>query len=1096
MEMSNNEMMKLFDFILENKDIIISDKGLFSRDTLMMIRAIVKGKIPNNFELTKEQEELLIKSFVNSNKPFDEDTPQFIINDSRCVDLALTRDISSVNYMKDINPDLQNYVIDEALKKSFALKRISPEFLKDNYQIALNSIKSEPQSADFVDWYSMTDEESENLINQAINCGYLLSDDSHAFLTTKLNIILSSIKKDQNTFKYAYGDAKHHPSVFEYLILNGYNYDNHYIKGRNLDYFYNIDVFKTCLEKLYAYGNGAENDQYISRISKLYFDAINITPTIKNFDSVFQNVAEEKWKEHRKDNPNDYDNIFGKICAELRNAKSFTDAVNKLDFLSKMHSTLNERYKILYDAMKEYFSIYHSRTFNKLAKMEKSKDILATLSALYVAKSKENYKKEILKENYDWLKQYFTLNLNNPYVNKKVIQKQKKECFAELYEDDDKDVMAFVNKIVDNYSQHLDRDYIWRMVNKFICDNYTRLDDFIRLPYCYSDYERYEKAIKLIHRLNDGYIQFDGVEVFNYRDIIELDEQKKQYIYTGKTFTNDDLSAYKEYRKKEQIFEKIKKDISLKIQTMNFDKKIDDDVIENLSDELPFNDEYFVFNSKTMLDYYDLEDLIKQTLSKNFDVNAFTNDKSFKNIYHLLVNNGLIWLLLLVNSDSNYDLKKIGVNRDTIFEIINNMTDITILANEFKFNIDDFEELMLVHKMSKCADNESMAILGKEIIEKLYKFKEYTNDEEEEIISMAKELVCQMAKRDKSTVPYVNGKTLNYNYSLYDSQDETILLAGINTDACFRIDGNDNDFLHYCALDKNGFVIKITDDFGNFIARASGFRNGNCVFINQLRTIYDESGNYYNGEYENEQNDIIETFKKACQDIVNTSQKNSDESDKINFVFVTKSYSLSDYESNVSDEVENEIGDNPMDTKSDDWQQFINNTNNLQEAEDGYFSTDYGDYELICMGTSKRIENIKGKDIKRYDAPAVYERKRNKIIVTDKPDISIYQKINKIRAIESFFEEIEFVPANITETSIAFVGDNWYIVYDNGNIISSCLLNFDNKAKIEFEATKQTISQYSNVNSQQINYEQITQNLQTQNPNRYSRVIKKTPSKQ
>lgn len=1083
-------MMKLFDFILENKDIIISDEGLFSRDTLMMIRAIVKGKIPNNFELTKEQEELLIKSFVNSNKPFDEDTPQFIINDSRCVGLALARDISSVNYMKDIKADLEKHIIDVAIKKGFILKKISPEFLKENYQIALNSIKNDSQSADFVDWYSMSDEESENLINQAINNGYILSDDSHVFLTTNLNIVLSSIKKDQNTFKHAYGDVKHHPSVFEYLILNGYNYENNYLRNRNLEYFYNMDVLKVCLEKLGAYGYGAENEKYVSRINKLYFDAINIPPTIKTFDSVFQNVAEKKWKEHRKDNPNDYDNIFGKICAELRNAKSFENAVNELDFLSTIHSTLNEKYKILYEAMKEYYNIYHSRTFNKLAKMEQPKDIIANLSALYVAKSKENYKKYILKENYDWLKQCFTLNLNNPYVNKKIIQKQKKECFADLYVDYDKDVIVFINKIVDNYSQYLTRDYVWLMVNKFVCFNYTKLDDFIRLPYYYSDYERYEKAIKLIHRLNDGYIQYDGIEVFNYRDIIKLDEKKKQYVYTGRTFTNNNISEYNEYRKKEKIFEKIKKDISLKIQTMNFDKKIDEDLIKKLSDELPFNDEYFIFDSENILNYYELGTLIRQTLSSNFDDIVFTNDESFKNVYHLLVNNGLMWLLLVINNDSNSDLRDIGVKIDTIFEIINNMSDITILANEFKFNINDFAELMLVHKMSKCADNESMAILGKEIIEKLYKFKEYTNEEEEEIISMAKELVCQMSKRDKSTVPYVSGKLLNYNYSLYDSQDETILLAGINTDACFRIDGNDNDFLHYCALDKNGFVIKITDDFDNFIARASGFRNGNCVYINQLRTIYDECGNYYNGEYDNEKKDIIETFKKACQDIVNTSQKNPDEKDKINFVVVTKSYSLDDYESNVSDEVENEIGSNPMDTESEDWQQFVNNTNNLQEVEDGYFSTDYGDYELICMGTSKRIENIKDKDIKRYDAPAVYERKRNKIIVTDKPDMNIYQKINKIRAIESFFNESEFVPANITETSISFVGDNWYIVYDNGNIISSCLLDFDSKAKIEFEATKQTISQYSNLNSQQINYEQITQNLQTQNLDGYARVLR------
>ena len=64
MKVSKNELMKIFDFILENKNVIIGDKGLFSRDTLTMIRAIVKGKIPNNFELTQEQKELIAKAFI------------------------------------------------------------------------------------------------------------------------------------------------------------------------------------------------------------------------------------------------------------------------------------------------------------------------------------------------------------------------------------------------------------------------------------------------------------------------------------------------------------------------------------------------------------------------------------------------------------------------------------------------------------------------------------------------------------------------------------------------------------------------------------------------------------------------------------------------------------------------------------------------------------------------------------------------------------------------------------------------------------------------------------------------------------------------
>ena len=99
MGMSNTEMMKLFDFILENKNIIISDNGLFSRDTLTMIRAIVKGKIQNDFKLTPEQEKLIVEAFLNSNNIFNEETPNFLLDNPDCIKVALERNIYSANYI-------------------------------------------------------------------------------------------------------------------------------------------------------------------------------------------------------------------------------------------------------------------------------------------------------------------------------------------------------------------------------------------------------------------------------------------------------------------------------------------------------------------------------------------------------------------------------------------------------------------------------------------------------------------------------------------------------------------------------------------------------------------------------------------------------------------------------------------------------------------------------------------------------------------------------------------------------------------------------------------------------------------------------------
>lgn len=1089
MEIGNNEMMKLFDFILENKNIIIADNGLFSRDTLVMIRAIVKGKIPNDFQLTKEQKQLIINSFINSNNIFTEDTPNFIIENEECIRVAIARSLNSINFIETSNPNLQAYIISEALKQRFVLRKNSPNFLKSNYNVALNSIKLDAASADFINWSSMKGDELDNLINEAINNNYELSNKSNIFLKENIKMVLESIKKDKENIKYAGESAKSHPEVFKYLLLNGYSYGNGYLRKRTLNQILDSDVLGYCFKQLNVYGNS--NEEYIARFNKIFSDAIKSCPSIHTFESVFQTVAEAEWRNYRNSYIDDYENIFGKICTQLRNYDDFDYSLRNLSFLKNMKSTLADKYDDIYNAMQEYFNIFHSNTTKKLEKIQPYQDVIAKLSALYISKCKENYKKNELEEYYEWIREYFTLRMDHPIVNKKVIQSQKKKVFRDLYRNKDEEICNFLNNIAQSYSEYADNKIIWKMINGFVVDSYSKTGDIFRIPYNYDNYERYEKALKLINRLNSGYIQYDGIEVSNYKDIIKYDETTKKYVYTGDTFDVDDLKAYNDFREKAKLFEEIKKDIILKVRTMEIDVEIDDDILEELTLELPFTDEYFEFD-KEYLEWFDLSKLCKTCMNDSYDfgIENFTDDESFANLYNLLINNGIVWLLLFMDRDHNVTLKNNGINVDDIRNLINNMKNMSDLSKKFVFDTTKYDELLILNDISRCADAKAIAILGKEIIEKLYKFKDYTNEDAEKIISMAKEFVCQMVKRSKSTVPFVNGETMNYKYSVYDSQDESVLLAGINTDACFRIDGNDNDFLHYCALDKNGLVIKITDSFGNFIARAGGFRNGNCVFFNQLRTIYDEGGNIYNGNYENEKNDIIETFKKACEDIVSTSHHNPYEIDKIDYVFVTRSYSLCCFDSNVPEDVTEKIGDEPMDNDSEDWKNFVYNTENLQESEDdGAFTTDYGDYSLICMASFKRRGTLKPRDIKPKNVEPVYERTRNHIMATEKPDITIFKKINKINGIKSYLDDEKFEMILIPEESAVFTGDNWYIIFQNGSIISSCVLDFDKKAKIEFEVTRATINQHV-ISQQQFSLDQVVETLQSQNLDDGVKILK------
>ncbi|MGN1269208.1 MAG: hypothetical protein ACI4U0_06960 [Candidatus Aphodocola sp.] len=1106
MTFNNYEMKKLFDFILINKNIVLSDYGLFSRDTLILLRDIIKGKKPNDFVLSKKQENALITAFLNGNCIFDEDTPTFILNNNNCINIAIERDINSANYIETFTPELSQRVLNIAISKKYILAQNSPDFLESNYAIALNSIRQDANSANFVNWDSMIKEDFDDLIQETINAGYLLSSESCYTLKDNPDIVLSSISKNINTLIYSSSTAKSHPKIFKYLIQNGHTFTTRELKEQSLYTYADYDTMKYAIEKLKIFDkynidfrdifediNSNDIDKYIERYIELFIKAFNTLPTIQNLKTVLQVCAESEWDNYREEHLDDYANIFGKICTELKNNNDYSEAINELDFLNKMQKALDDKYYLLLQAMEQYHSIIHSNI--QLGNIDFARDQIAKLSALYVSISKENFKKEKIEEYFEDIKQYFIPRKTHPIIYKKLIEHKYKDKFKELYQNKDNDICSFLENIVKQYSDSIDNDTVWSMINNFLNNGYSKMASFIKAPRGWNNYKRYEEASKLINRLNSHYIKYTDQELVRYLDIIKYNFETDKYYYEGPSFDEESINRYNEYRKKLQLFEKIKQQIIFKAKKLEINSKILDDELTGISGDLPFTDEYFEFIGLNNCEF-DLEDFVDSCVFDNvIEPSSLIDDEAYEILTNYVLNNGLVWMLLLINKYRNDSLDEIGIDKESILASFDYMKEVSRLSKIFKYDINKYEDVLALCELSECADDKTIAILGKDVIFKLCRYQDYTDEDTEEIVRMAKELVCKMTKRNKSTVPYVSGRTNNYMYSMYNPQDETILLAGINTDACFRIDGSDNDFLHYCALDKNGFVIKITDNFGNFIARASGFRNGNGVYINQLRTIYDEGGIGYEGSYEKEKNEIIETFYKACNDIVQTSQQNKNEQDKIDFVFATQSYALSRTESNVDRDVANKIGDDPMDTTSEDWKNFVNSTENLQEIddEDDTFSTDYGNYDLICVASSKKhriFGKLTAKDIKQKDVEAVYVSPRSKITATENPDISIINRINKINGINSYLNDTDFESIEIPKGTTIFIGDNWYIAHNSGVIIQSCVLDFDKKAVIEFEITKKAIQDFNINNNQQLNVEQVSQQLETQSPEGYARVLR------
>lgn len=718
---------------------------------------------------------------------------------------------------------------------------------------------------------------------------------------------------------------------------------------------------------------------------------------------------------------------------------------------------LDERKYALFNAFIEYHQLYHNYNGeNKMELLQAKRDSISKNAALFISKSKEDFISEQMALFDEKYKTFFNIRVDNPIVRKKVVEIKQRDMLKKLFNSNDENLIQKLNAIKNkylayNYKDTINKDKIPEIIDQFISQiiviNVSSVDDilFTQKPARFDEYENYEKVAKLINRLNSHNISYDGQEVKKYKDFIDFDGQK--YVYNGIGFSENELAQIMGYKDLKYIFGKIRSEIIQIAKKINkFDKLTKED-IKSVIRECPFTDEYYQFN----LDLYDRYYLrFINSFVHAFDDNKdiILNDTNFKGLQQLMHRNGLIHISAMTDvgyndtHDAVFAEMRKYVLRSEVANIIYNIPNLMNLLNPDEINIENLDKLIDFKEMFKYANLKQINLLGKEVIKKIYSDNGFTLSTPAERINVACDLLTAMATRKESTVPFVKGTYHNYKYSMYDATDETLLTTGLDTNACFRCCGNDNDFLHYCALDKNGFVIKLTDLEGNFIGRAAGFRNGNGVYINQLRTIYDTKSSAYSSEREA----IIKTFEQACNDIVETSQNNKDEKNKIDFVVVTKSYTLGETKSNVSKITATEIGINPMDTTSQDWKNFKTNTKNLEER-DNYFTTDYGYYSLICIKSA--VGELTPDKIKKGDVPALYMRKRKQITINESGE-KIESIVNRIRAMFSHQTGRNFEYIKIPQDSKTVIGDNWYIILGNQEIIDSCYLPSDDFAQQEF----------------------------------------------
>jgi len=125
----------------------------------------------------------------------------------------------------------------------------------------------------------------------------------------------------------------------------------------------------------------------------------------------------------------------------------------------------------------------------------------------------------------------------------------------------------------------------------------------------------------------------------------------------------------------------------------------------------------------------------------------------------------------------------------------------------------------------------------------------------------------------------VKGKSIHVNIGNFTNPMN--LTYGERTNSCLRAGGAYEDLYNFCLTNENGFHIRFTSPItGKFVSRVSGVRNGNTVFLNELRESVDE-------EYSNE--DVALFMHEVAKILV---ERTKDSKYPIENVIITTEYAL------------------------------------------------------------------------------------------------------------------------------------------------------------------------------------------------------------
>lgn len=801
--------------------------------------------------------------------------------------------------------------------------------------------------------------------------------------------------------------------------------------------------------------------------------------TISSYKKFLRYLGQEEWDIYRNKHEKIYDNLSIRICTNLEH-QSLEKTVDKFSYeIDLIEDVIGKSRESIISLFKSYQDSFNNRD---ILRQSSATSNIKNLIKEFNSKSREKFVIDYINNNINQIKDNFKCGINkNNYSTNKIDINQ----FLNIVFNDDKLRNIFRIFIEDKFNYTVDNSELGEVISNILKGNDE--DNFRFFNISESSYIQYLESTKAFNRLNKNYLS----KIKDYFSISQIDEINR-FLTTLDNYERQNLKA-KFTKRQLLLLEQIKpilqkahasvcvndNEFSFYSDTVILDQYLESEAKESLKrkndyiglcnlirssyyaqcralskfvntssvvvdiSDIPFTDDNYVLtNTDYLLNFQVLANILVDLDMEVID-KYFIEDNNYKSLKKLLIDDGLLSSILIY-----------GEKSEIVTNIINNMKFINKGNLYNNFNINRLKDIVRKAELFKFINDFTLSLLGEDVAEKIvYNFQflqgDNTYDKIELRLRKAHDLMIRAESINKSAVPYFEPvRYSDVSLERYNNNDPEILTSGIDSNTCFKISANDNDYLFYSILNKNGMVARIKEN-DKMIGRITAHRLSNVLLINSVRSI---DNNYRATSFEElERNDkmveVVSRFAKKMIDITTNTDC------PIDFVVSNKAGILGAPEYNdkfllVSDY----LFKNPIDCYSEDFLEFKNMYNDsseqfLQQVPycDNYFespfTTDYGNYPIVLIAARENKLLNRRFDITVKSPDAIYERPKSN--VCRGCELNDYQ-IRKLERIDSlnFINDggkcEDFIRCDYLNCKIkAFeIGDDYYILVDeNDNII-------------------------------------------------------------